>query len=300
MKTGQRRSALSYIPGFNNNAVIQLIIFSGVAYVILALTWAVIRIVYPDEQNFHLYFMPLVSLPALANFKTHIWTLFTYGWFVYPGKFWDLFSNMLWLYCFGSVVQFLVGYRQVIPIFVYSTFVGGVVYLLAQFIPGVAQLSGKLGQEAGGMGLAFASVALSPKYRLYLTEYFSLPLAVVAGVFVMLMVFSTGFMLPSLLLLVGGAISGVLYVQLLRSGYRPGAWMYLMAGKIEGLVTPNENITWQKTGNKRKAVLSKNTHQNNEVTQKVIDDLLDKINQYGYNSLTEEEKNILKRAGQEK
>ena len=35
------------------------------------------------------------------------------------------------------------------------------------------------------------------------------------------------------------------------------------------------------------------------ITQQIIDDLLDKINQKGYGSLSEEEKEILKRASQE-
>ena len=286
MKNGQRRSPLSYIPGYSNNAVIQLIIFSGAAYVVLGLIWGVIWIVYQTDLNFKNYFLSLISLPAIADFKTHFWTVVTYGWFLYPGNFWSLLSNMLWLYCFGSIVQNFIGFRQVIPMYAYSIAMGGAFYLLTQLIPGIALTSGKLGPEAGLVGLAIATVTISPKFRLYFSEYFSVPLFVVVAVFVVLMVVGTGFYPPSLLLLAGGALSGFGYVWLLQAGYRPGAWMYQLTGRIEGLVTPKETKYRSNTGGKRSAILNKTYNTNYQITQKKIDELLDKINQNGYTSLT--------------
>ena len=45
MNSGRKKSALSYIPGLTNNAVLQLIMFSGVAFVMLGLSWGVMQIV---------------------------------------------------------------------------------------------------------------------------------------------------------------------------------------------------------------------------------------------------------------
>src|ERR1700722_15676584 len=101
MNTRQKRSALSYIPGYSNNAVLQLIIASGVAFVMLGVSWAIIKIVYEgNDANFYQYFIGNIALPALPAFKAHWWTVFTYGWFHFSG-FFELLSNMLWLYCFG-------------------------------------------------------------------------------------------------------------------------------------------------------------------------------------------------------
>ena len=289
---------MSYIPGLTNNAVLQLIIFSAVAYVVLAITWSIIRIVYPDDSNFYNYFLPLVGLPALAQFKTHVWTLFTYGWFVYPGRFWELFTNMIWVYCFGSVVQFLVGHRQVIPVYFYGLVFGGVFYLLGLLIPGIAAPTNmvQLGPGAGVITLAVAAVTIAPGYRLYFTEYFSVPLWVVVAVFVVLLLISTGFYLPALFLYAGGAVSGFVYIKALQAGYRPGAWMYDLTARIEGLVTPGGRNGRQARG-RRQEVINLTPRGRMTASEMRVDDILDKINQKGINSLTDDEKEILKNAG---
>lgn len=299
MSTSRKRSALSYIPGYANNAVLQLIIASGVAFVILGISWAIIKIIYQgSDLVFNEYFIANVALPALPLLKTHWWTIFTYGWFHFSG-FFELLSNMLWLYCFGSVVQMLVGHKQVIPLYAYSLVVGGIFYLVSQLLPvSIPHTVGILGSRAGLMGMAAAAYALTPKYRFYLTETFSIPISVVAGVFTVLMIFGSGFYWPVILLLVGGAAMGFSYVLLLKAGYRPGEWMYSLTAKIEGLVTPNENA-----GKKNQSSRSNDGYNRyepkNGISQKRIDDILDKINQKGYNSLSAEEKDVLMRAGKE-
>ena len=299
MKQQNKRSALSYIPGYSTNAVLQVIIFSAVAYVVLAVTWAVIRIVYPDDSNFYNYFLPMVGLPAMAQFKTHFWTLFTYGWFLAPGRFWELFTNMLWVYCFGSVVQFLVGYRQVIPAYFYGLVAGGIFYLFSLMIPGFSIPTNvvQLGPGAGVIALAAASVTIAPRYRLYLTDYFSVPLAIVTAVFAALLVISTGFYLPALFMYSGGALSGFIYIKALQSGYRPGAWMYGLASSVEGWVTPGGNRFKRRNNAGRSIPFNPDYRQDPNNPQQRIDDLLDKINQKGLGSLSAEEREFLKNAG---
>ncbi|MFI5196607.1 MAG: rhomboid family intramembrane serine protease, partial [Chitinophagales bacterium] len=235
-------------------------------------------------------------------FKAHWWTLLTYGWFHFNG-FMELVSNMLWLYCFGSVVQMLVGHKQVIPLYAYCLVTGGIFYLLAQLLPGewgkIPHITGLLGSRAGLMGLAAAAVTLTPKYRFYLTETFSIPLLVVVGIFAVLMVVSSGFYLPIILLLAAGAGTGFGYIKLLQAGYRPGEWMYTLKRKAESLVTPDENVAWKKHNKKRNELLNKIYEPKQGISQKRIDDILDKILQKGFNSLSAEEKDILMRAGKE-
>jgi membrane associated rhomboid family serine protease len=293
MNKGQKRSALSYIPGYQNNAVLQIIIFTGVAYVIFGLIWAIISLVWGNDLNYKLYFIPSVALPGLSRYPSHWWTLLTYGWFHFLG-FFELLSNMLWLYCFGSVVQMLVGHRQVIPLYAYCLLSGGV-------FPGSLGHTQAyfLGPKAGLIGLAAASITLSPDYRLYLTEYFSIPLLAIAGIFAALMVISSGFQLPVILLLLGGGLTGFMYVRLLKGGYRPGAWMYALSHKVESLVTPVEYEGGKNQTFKRSDYKMSRNQATDGITQSRIDDILDKINQKGYRSLTSEEKEILKRAGKE-
>ena len=305
MNKGQKRSALSYIPGLTNNSVLKLIIFCSTAYVMLSVSWAIILIVYQGNlDNFHTYFLPNLGLPMLSGFKGHWWTLLTYGIFQFPLPFstglLELVSNMVWLYCFGSVVQMLVGPRQVIPLFLYSLLSGGVFYLLVQLLPGEFQHSQALilGPRAGLIGMAAAAITLTPKYRFYLTETFSVPLLLVAGVFAVLMLIATGFYLPVIFMLAGGGLMGFGYVKLLRVGYRPGQWMYTMSNKLEGMVTPAGDASWQRY-NKRTDVLNNLYETKKSTAPKNIDDILDKINQKGYNSLTKEERKALMQAGKD-
>ncbi len=301
MSTGRKRSALSYIPGYTNNAVLQVIIYSGVAFVMLGMVWGIIQIVYQgDATNFDKYFLANVALPSLAGFKAHWWTIFIFGWFHFNG-FFDLLSDMLWLYCFGSVVQMLVGHRQIIPLFIYSFMAGGVVYLLAQLLPGDL---GKcppqiLGPRAAMVGMAAAAVALTPAYRFYITETFRVHILVVAGIFAFLMIMSSGFYLTVFLMLVGGGLMGYAYIRLLKAGYRPGSWMYSFAARLESVFTPNERALSKKrvlrAGDMRDSMFDAKSG----ISQRKIDDILDKINQKGYNSLTAEEKEFLMRAGKE-
>jgi membrane associated rhomboid family serine protease len=300
MNTRRKRSALSYIPGYTNNGVLQLIMASGVAFVILGVSWAIIKIVYEgNDANFNHYFIGNLALPSLQVFKTHWWTLLTYGWFHFNG-FWELLSNMLWLYCFGSVVQSLVGHRQVIPLYAYCLLVGGLFYLLAQLLPvSMPQTIGILGARAGLMGMTAAAVTLTPQYRFWLTDRFSIPILVVAGIFAALMIIGSGFFLPVIAMLAGGALMGFWYVKLLKAGYRPGEWMYSFSEKVESLVTPNENASAMRRSNTRSNALNNMYEPKNGISQKRIDDILDKINQRGYNSLSKEEKDVLLRAGKE-
>lgn len=297
MSTGQRRSALSYIPGLKDNAVLKLIIFTASAYMMLALSWAVIMIVYVGNgEVFNTYFLSNISLTSVHQFSTHWWTVLTYGWFQQPNSFMELLSSMLWLYCFGSVVQMLVGGRQIAPLFTYALIAGGLFYMLAQLLPGKAGMvmPAFLGARAGIMAMAIAAITLTPHYRFYLTETFSVPLMGVVIVFSALMIYGSGFNIPILALLLAGGAAGFAYVRLLKAGYRLGEWPYKLIDKLESTVTPSEQPKVKRKGNTISMYQPRKG-----ISQYTIDDILDKINQKGYNSLSREEKDILLRAGKE-
>ncbi len=301
MSNGRKKSIFPYVPGYDNNTVLKLIFFLSGAYIMLAITWAITLLVYSNADNFNTYFLPNIALPHLADFGSRWWTLFTHGIFQFPNSFMELLSNMLWLYCFGSVLQMLVGKKQIVPIYFYSILCGGVLYLLAQLLPGEL---GKcppymLGPRAGLMGICAAAVAISPQYRFYLTETFRVHIMVVAGIFTVLMIFGTGFYLPGIAMLAGGGLLGFCYVRLLKAGFRPGQWMYSFGNRIESLATPNEQNLSHKKGSRRSAILINLKDQSKNNSENRIDDLLDKINQKGFNALSKEERDFLSKAGKD-
>lgn len=280
-----------HIAQYNRNAVVQLIAASGVGFVGVHLLW-ISMIVYavPQARANELSFR-YVGMPGLELLPQRWWTVFTYAW-CHRG-FWEWLSNMLWLFCFGNVVQMLVGYKQVIPLFIYSVLAGGLAYAGIQSIPGQAlpASSMMMGAQAGIIALMTAAVTLSPRYRIYFTDYFSIPLLLIAAIFTILMLLYNMYSLPALGMLAAGALSGFVFIRLLRAGYRPGEWVYLLFERIGRTFTPKE-----KTPVFRSHSGSYNSARDNN--QQAIDRILDKINERGYDSLSREEKEILRKAGE--
>jgi membrane associated rhomboid family serine protease len=268
-----------HIPPYNRNAVIQLIAFSGVSFVAVHLV-CITLIVYavPESRAYQLTF-EYVGMGTLNRISHRWWTVFSYGWC--HRSFWEWLSNMLWLYCFGNVVQNLLGYKQIIPIFVYSILFGGLAFAGIQFFPSATLNDTTLvmGAQAGVFGLMAAALTISPKYRIYLSEYFSVPLMLLAGIFTVLMVVNSDFQLTNIAMLLAAAVVGVVYIKLLQSGYQPGAWAYKWYTKMDASFSPKENYKPIKDKTER---------------EKLVDKILDKINEKGYEALSKSEKDILK------
>ncbi|GAA4465061.1 rhomboid family intramembrane serine protease [Nemorincola caseinilytica] len=299
MNKGKRRSLLPYVPGYDNNAVLKLVFFIAGAYMALALTWAVMMMVNITDTNFNVYLIPNLSLPHTSAFGAKWWTVFTYGFLHVPNSFMNMLTNMLWLYCFGSIVQMLIGKKQILPLFLYSVLVGGLFYLAAQYLPGEL---GKcppyiMGPRAGLMGICVAAVTLSPGYRLYLSDTFSIPLMLLAGIFAVLTLMGTGYYMPVVMMVLGGGLMGFAYVKMLNAGYRPGAWMYDIGGTLSRMVTPDAAAIQRR---RAKQVYYDPREQSQREQQSRVDEILDKINRAGYNSLSKDEKEFLKKVGHDK
>lgn len=298
MSTRYRRTIFASMPSFGTNTVIKLIIACGVAFVMFHFLRVTMLIMGYSADVFIQNVQANLALPDRADFGKKFWTVFTYGW-LHIG-FWQMVSNMLWLYCFGSLVQMLVGRKQVLPLFIYGIVAGGLFYLLAQLFPsrafqGVGMF---MGPQGGIVALAAAALTITPGYRFYLTPTFSLPLYVVAIIFTVLMVMAVAGIPSLLFLLLGGGVVGFGYIKLLKNGYRPGEWAYDLYERAERTVTPDEQAIREKKEKKRREELQKKFEQKISA-QRRIDDILDKINQKGYDSLTAEEKEILLRASKD-
>ena len=287
------------IPAYSENAVLKLLIACGSGYAIYKLIYAAMLVAEAAPGLFDQYFTANIAMPVIGSFPAKVWTVLTYSW-IHEG-FWILFSNMVWLYAFGSLVQMLIGHRQLIPMFVYCMISGGIFYQLAQLIPG-AYFNGTeymMGAQAGVVGLSVAALTISPSYRVYLSDTFGIPLVVIAIVFyaLQLMNANVNYEGAHLFLLLGGALMGYLYIVLLRNGYKPGDWVYTMFDKINNRFEPDERAYTERRNVKRNKTISMYSPKPKQgITQNNIDAILDKINQKGYDSLSKEDKETLMKA----
>jgi len=289
MRTSSSNKPFSSIPGFGQNAIFQLIIVSGLSFISYEMIRVFGILAGADRYYFDINIAPNVALSPLANLSTKPWTLLTYGW-VHSG-FWVMFTNMVWLYAFGSIVQSLVGYRQVIPLFVYCLIIGGAFYELAQLLPNTPG-GYYLGASAGVAGLAVAAITLTPSYRIYFGEHLSIHISIITIIFFALLIVNTNLQIPALFLIGGGSLTGFLYVRLLKAGYQPGTWVYSIFDRLSAWGEPDENTIRQRKNTRRNEVMH-NYEPKQAGMQKKVDELLDKINQKGYDALTQAEKDIL-------
>jgi hypothetical protein len=97
-----------------------------------------------------------------------------------------------------------------------------------------------------------------------------------------------------------GALTGFLFIYFYQKGYDWGGWMNNFFDWVNDLFNPEKP---RKTKPIKQELFYKSSARpytkTPNVTEQRVDEILDKINQKGYNSLTEEEKELLKRASQE-
>jgi hypothetical protein len=155
-----------------------------------------------------------------------------------------------------------------------------------------------LGGNAGIMAMAVATTTLSPDYRLFRMLNGGIPLWILTLLYVIIDVAGSQGMAQQLAHL-GGGLIGFLFIVSLRNGYDWGLWMNKLYNWFMNLFDPDKPVH---QAEKIKEKVFYNTRGQKPfikrpvITQQRIDEILDKINQKGYNHLSEEEKNILKKA----
>ena len=148
------------------------------------------------------------------------WTLFTFM-FIHDDV-WQVFANMLWLTAFGFMMQENGGNKKIIPVFIYSSLVAAILFLLAyNMIPALAAQKNIVyasGATAGVMGIAVATTLLYTRYKIFHMIGGGIPVWMIALIFATSALFTHIHNVAALLLLLGGAISGLLFVMIYQKG----------------------------------------------------------------------------------
>jgi membrane associated rhomboid family serine protease len=217
-----------------------------------------------------------------------------------------MLSTMLWLWAFGYILQDMSGNKLIFPIYIYGSLLGVVFFIIAvNAIPSLKLNNPNpylYGAQTGTAAIAMAVTTLSPNYRLFKNIGNGIPVWVLTGLFVLInLLYAFSLTNANSFAILGGALAGFLFVVLLRRGTDLSVWMINLYEWVSNLSNPNKknkvNSIKEKvfytTGNRQPYNKTAN------VTQQRVDEILDKISQKGYHFLTDEEKNILKRASEE-
>lgn len=308
MKYYQQQNRHRLTIGQDGNALTMLISINLVVFVILAF----IKVVYYFSQSesglaaFNKDIFEWVALPAsLETFLTRPWTLITHMFVHDTRTVWHILANMLWLWAFGYIFQDLAGNRKLFPIFLYGALAGAFAYFLSYNL--IAPLRANLpysfacGASAGIMAIAIGATTLAPNYRIFPMLNGGIPLWVITVIYLIIDLATIPYSNPGgHIAHIAGAGMGFLFTVMLQRGRDWSLWMNHFADWVSNLFNPDrpkEGVV-MKTQLFYKSRVQPFT-KTPMVTQQRIDEILDKINQKGYSALSEDEKELLRRASKE-
>jgi len=246
----------------------------------------------------YLNYVSLSSNPLDLLWKP--WTIFSFAFFHF-GIFHILF-NMLMLNFSGRLFLIFFNQKQLLSLyFVGSLFAGSLYMLSYMFFPALANVNTSLvGASASVMAILFATVSYSPLMEIRLLFFGNVKLWHIALVLIVIDLFqlpmeNTGGHLAH----IGGAFFGYIYTQLLKNGTDICGWFISILDFFATIFKGKKATPFKKVHRNYKAPVAKKASKiiTKDKAQQQIDEILDKISQSGYDSLTKEEKEFLFKAG---
>lgn len=245
------------------------------------------------KDSFNL--MNYLAVPAhIPNFLARPWTILTYMFF-HEG-FLHILFNLLWLYWLGQIFIRYKSEKELLGVYIMGGFAGAALYMLfynvfpvfAEALPN----SYALGASAAVYAVVFAITAYVPNFSISLMFIGQVKLKHIAVFLVILDIISiAGTNAGGHIAHLGGALFGYLFIASQRSKvnlimpvlWAIGAWeSYNPFKRKHKMKVDYRRTTDDMEYNRVKAE-----------KQKVIDAILDKISQSGYDSLSAEEKKTL-------
>ena len=219
---------------------------------------------------------------TLSEFILKPWSILTYG-FIH-GSFSHIFWNMLILYYFGNILKNIFGEKLILNLFLSGIVAGGLTYLISYNLFPVFKgvNSVMIGASAGVMSVLFFLAAYDPQYRIRII-FFDIKILYIA----LFLFFYDIIQIPlnnsgGHIAHIGGALWGYYYSVKYNNG--------------SDLV--NSILSYlKKNTNNKSSVKSKKDNKNFD--QNKIDEILDKISDSGYDSLTKSEKEYLFKVGKD-
>ena len=291
--------------GQPDNALMWLFVFNVIFFLVLATIKVAVSVNDNSDAVFYSQVVNWFYLPAdVFKLGSRPWTVLTY--MFSDVEVFRAISNMLWLWAFGGILQNLTGNRKLIPVYLYGGFAGAVFFIAASYLiptnKAIIDSANLLGANTGVLAVAVAATIIAPNYRFFRNIRGGIPVWVLTIVYIAIDLAGVAVQPAAQPIAhIGGAVAGFLFVMLLKNGMDGSTWMNNLYSWFINLFNPNKNKerntvkekVFYNTGNRSPYKKTSN------VTEQRVDEILDKINQKGYNYLTKEEKDILKRASEE-
>jgi len=270
-----------------NPAVINLVLICSGVWIITAL----LGLFWPNGVG------ALMFMPHLHFFVRQPWSAFTYI-FLHAG-FFHLFTNMLWLFFIGSILEDMTGKKHVWRLFIGGGIAGAFVFMLLNNIFGMGgEMARMVGASGGVTAVIVGTAVMFPGYRLMLFGILPVELVWIAVFRVVLDLLGASGPVNQggYICHLGGAAFGLLYML-----HTKGSFSIPAVDAIGAFISNLFNAKKAKPLRSARVSINKEKpagSQKTGVSQEEIDRILDKINATGYDSLSAQEKEKLFKAGE--
>lgn len=229
----------------------------------------------------------------IGTFVKTPWTLITFNFFHFG--FFHLIFNLLVLHFSGRLFSTYFTDKQLFGVYILGGIFSGLTFVLSYVIIGKAGLL--IGASGAIMAILLSATTYAPFMLLRIpligiVKLWHVTFVILLIDLLQLPLNNTGGHIAHL----GGALFGFLYIKLLQSGTDLSKVISIIIDFFLNLFKPKKKTPFKKVhrNTTKKAV---NSFSEEDITQKQIDDILDKISKSGYDSLTKEEKEFLFKAG---
>lgn len=265
-------------------------IYWNVGIFLLSLVFYQFKLGYFDIPDW----LALSSKPTTA--LMYPWTFLTYAFF--HGGPLHLFFNMMVLNFSSRLFLTYFTQKQYLGLYILSAIFSGIVFVIAFFLMGKSAVL--VGASAAIMALLVATTTYQPlmEFRLLLIGY--VKLWHITGVILLLFLLQIGIdNTGGHIAHFSGAFFGYIYIKLLQNGTDLSRIVSSVIEFFANLFSPKKATPFKKVhvNIKKPVVKTESKIIVKDKTQQQIDEILDKISQSGYDSLTAEEKDFLFKAG---
>lgn len=275
----------------------KLIFWNVLLFVVPEIIFAILKLFY-----IHLDFYSYVALPTgINNVLWRPWTLISYNFF--HSSLLHLLFNMIMLRFAGQLFLTFFTNKQLLSVYILGGFFGGIIYCVSYMVfPLLSNQSAFLvGASAAIMAIVFTTTSYQPYMQVTIPLIGKVFLWHIAILFlivdlIQLPLQNTGGHLAHL----GGALFGFIYCKALQSGTDLGKGITVILDRMVSILDTKPATPFKKVHKNYNApAKTKNVSKivTKDKTQQQIDEILDKISQSGYDSLSKEEKEFLFKAG---
>ena len=267
------------------------------------LLFAVPEVVFAVAKLFHLNidYLNFVSLSTdLGDLAWKPWSILSYAFF-HAGII-HLIFNMLMLHFTSQLFLTFFTQKQLLGVYILSAVFAGTMYILGyHYLPALRSVSASMVGASGAiMAILLATTTYQPFMDVKLMLFGRVKLWQITIVLlfldlVQLPMDNTGGHIAHL----SGAFFGYIYIKLLQNGTDLSRMISAVLEFFTTLFSPKKTTPFKRVhvNPKKPTVKRESKIVAKDKTQQQLDEILDKISQSGYDSLTAEEKEFLFKAG---